>query len=584
MPEFDFIGTYLPESSELTSAQLEDTRLRLTTYLRRQFPETDIRPGTVTGDLFCTEAAFFIAAAEEGMRRFRSDLNLANVANGIIYDCDFVRSFMQNYAALARESVPAFGVIRLIFNQDQDYEIDRRAQYSFRDKAIMELKLAHEGPLYLKRVGVPLDDLSNQLPLVQISPTQYAADIPVIGALNGVEVTAGMSGKTDYAMDCLESITALVDFDPGVESESLASMALRTRTASHSATLANRVGAIEFVRNEFPAVDLVSPILAGDYEAVRTAFNPLGVSLGGMDVHVRSKYGSQVASMQVKLTYYETQEEESADWFVGKVETTSPIFHLRSVTATGSQINLGVRGEDIILFSHSKDQTLAPMILAAHSPVEEYWLAVKMPRTSGGSALLSPTIDTATGDQYLWFTLSYVTDPALPAVYDYLTSEDVAPAASTIHVRGFNLVLFDSLTVVYGRKPGTSVNLAQAKAEILAYFETLGGPESVYADGPVVDAMHYAGASAVHSVLAEGRLLWTAADLVMDDDTTDPTTNVNTAISESYTPQLIAVTSSGNFSPEWREAISGGGTLFQAVGPRNVAYLLESAAVQFSEI
>lgn len=584
MADFDLISTYFPESSELTESQLASARRRLAIYLRRMLPDIDIRPGTPLGDLLVTEAGYFIAAAEEGMRRFRSDLNLANVADGVIYDCDFVQAFLKNFAALSRTDVPASGIIRLVFTADQDYEIDRRARYLFNDNAVFNLKLAHDGPLLLRRVGVPLDERVNQLPLVQISPTQYAADVPVEGTMPGAQVTTGSTGKTDYPLYCLESITALVDFDPGVETESLASMAARTRIASHSATLTTRLGAVNFLMQEFPALKAVSPVMSGDEEAVRAAFNPLGIALGGMDVHVRSRYGATKQQMQVRLIYHETQEGDPADWFVGQVEPTSPLLKLLSVTATGSAVDLGVRGEDVILFSKSKDQTLAPMVLAGHSPAETYWLAVKMPRTIGGAALLSPLIDGGTGDSYLWFTLTYFTDPMIPVVYDYVTSETVAPAGSLVHVRGFNLIDLTALDVEYVRRPGTSVNLTQAQNEIYAYFNTLGGPEAQYADGPVIDSMFYAGAASVRSILAQGKVLWTAADLVMDDATTSPETNVQTAIDESYVPHLIEVTSSANFAPEWREAVSGGGTLFQAIGPRNTAFLVEKSAIGFSEI
>lgn len=579
----DLIATYFPESSELAEEALASARRRLAVYLRRYFPENDIRPGTPMGDMFVSEMGFFIAAAEEAMSRMRSDLTLQNIAAGTVYDCAFVEGWLKNYAALARESVPASGVIRLIFSKDQDYEIDRRAQYLFGSDALFSLRLPHDGPLLLKRVGIPIDGNSNQVPLVQISTTQYAADVWVEGTMPSSVVKTGATGKTDFDIECLDSITALVDFDPGITSDSLAAMAARTRTASHSATLNNRVGAVAFLTHEFPALSAVSPVMSGDEEAMRAAFNPLGIATGGMDIYVRSKYANTLLQQQVKLTYYETQDGDPADWFVGTWTPTSPISKLVSVVPTGTALDLGVRGEDVVLFSRSKNNIKAPMLVSGHSPAEEYWLAVRMPRTTSGTPLLSPLVDGASGTEYLWFTASYVTDPIIPIVYDYVTAPDVAPSGSLVHVRGFNLLDISLMDVEYRRKPGTLVNLKSAQAEIYAYMNSLGGVDAQYSDGPIIDAMYYAGASAVTAIRAQGKLLWTAADYVMDENTTSPITSVETALAESYAPHLIEVTNSAGFIPTWREAVSGGGTLFQAVGRRNVAYLVPQNAIQFSE-
>ena len=102
MADFDFVSTYFPKPGELSAADLQSMRDRLNTFGRIAFPDIDMRPDSVFGAYALTPLACFLAGLEEAMRRFRSDLQLGNVADGIIYDCDFVTAFLQNWAPLER--------------------------------------------------------------------------------------------------------------------------------------------------------------------------------------------------------------------------------------------------------------------------------------------------------------------------------------------------------------------------------------------------------------------------------------------------------------------------------------------------
>jgi hypothetical protein len=582
----DLISNYFPARSELSSEQIQAARLRVVNYMRRERADLDMRPNTPFGDLYLTPAAEYLAALEVAVERFQSDLDMEKVASGVIWNCDFVERFLQAFAAVPLASLPATGLVRLTFTKDQEYEIDQSIRFSFISETTSQfsLRLAHDGPLLLKPVAAPLDSRQNQFNLVQIGVDSYAVDVPVTGSMS-VPVTAGLSGRSSVVVECLSAITALIDFDDGVPEDSLSKIAERTREAFHAMTLSSRNGALSWIMRQFPDVYAVSPVLAGDDEMVRDAFNPLGIHTGGMDIHVRSKHAHMLITQRVPIPFYDEQGGDPNDVFVAKVDFLHPPHRIESITWAGNAaIDLGARGTEIRVFSRSARPDVAPGLLCAFSPLEELYVSVKMPRTSGNLPLITTSID-ALGQQFAYFDITYVTDPLLTTVYDHVTSEDVQPTGSRIHVRGFNLVSFSTLTIRYTRRQGTTVNLTKAREEIVQFMTSRGGPAFPYSDGPIVDSMYYAGVQQVLAIESDAKVLWTPADIFLLDGATLPTDNVEDAATEGHLPQNIFIPSSSAFQPAWADPNLGGAeSLYAKIGERNTAFLMLEDAIIFKEV
>lgn len=586
MSNLDFIKNYFPARADISASDIQSARLRIVNYLRRERPTLDMRPNTPFGDLWITPAAEYLAALEIAVARMQSDLDLEQVAKGNIYNCDFVERFLKNFAAIPLASLPATGVVRLLFSKDQEYELDQSLRFSFIEDNISQfsMRLPHAGPLLLRPVAAPIDSRYNQYNLVQVGVDSFGVDIPVTGFMTE-PVTAGLSGRSSQVVTCLESITAVIDFDDGIPEDNLSKIAERTREAFHAMTLSSRNGTLNFIMQQFPDVYSVSPVLAGDDEMVRDAFNPLGLHVGGMDVYVRSKHALLEVTQRVKIPYYDVQEGDANDVFVAKVDFLHPPHRIESITwAENPSINLGNRGSDIRIFSRSAEPTVAPGLLCAFSPLEELYVSIKMPRTAGNLPLISNSFD-ATDQAYAYFDITYITDPLLVPVYDHVTAEDVRPTGSRVHVRGFNLISFTSLIINYRRRAGTTINLTAAKAEIAAFMASRGGPAFPYSDAPIIDSMFYAGAFQTVSIESNAKVLWTPADICLLDDATLPTVNVETAASEGLLPQDIAIMSSSDFSPVWADPNLGGPeSLFAKIGNRNTAFLLLEDAITFREV
>ena len=128
--EFDF-DTYGPLFDEIPNEKFLEVRERIEAFYRQNFPDVDTRPDSAVGDLVVTPAAFHRAYEEIALGRFMSDLDLANVAEGVIWNCPFVTEYLKNFATVDRANLRSTGIVRLVFDTDQDRIMDRRTRFNF---------------------------------------------------------------------------------------------------------------------------------------------------------------------------------------------------------------------------------------------------------------------------------------------------------------------------------------------------------------------------------------------------------------------------------------------------------------------
>ena len=229
----DFLNIYMPSSVELTQEELYDTRSRLEQYCLSAFPDVETNPNTVLGDLLVTPQSYTLTAIEKAITRFASDLDLGNVANGVIYNCDFVREWLKNFATDISASLRPSGVVRLVFNTNKQYVLDRGTQFSIND-VIFSIYLPNIGDFTIYRPGETVPPGVNGTTLKDTGSGGYFADVPVVGAVaenpEEINIPAGTSVLLSVVIPELAEASALDDFDPGSETISLPDLAKRART------------------------------------------------------------------------------------------------------------------------------------------------------------------------------------------------------------------------------------------------------------------------------------------------------------------------------------------------------------------
>lgn len=575
--------TYMPAFSEVDEATYQDLRKKAEAWLLAGQPDLDTRPDSTFGDLFLNPASRLMAACEIAIARLRSDMDTEQIAKGVIYDCDWVERFLRAFGVYPRDGIQASGVARFVFCCDQAFELDRglRLQFGNSEDTIFELRLSEEGKANVLPVGSSPQAGRNDFVLRQLAVDLFAVDIPVLGAMPSDPVLDGSDAKVDRTIADLGSVTALGDFQQGFEDLTLEGLAAKTQQTIHSASLSHRGAARNFILQEFPAARAASPIVAGDSEMLRDTLNPLGFNTGAMDLHVKSQQYAYTDSQILRLDYYEEQDAVAVDRFIGKLDLLNPAIVIESIVAVEDEDVVLLDGTEAsaVIFSKSTDQDNFPLLSAAYSEREELWAAIAMPRDpSTGDRLLQTSTD-ATGE-YALFEVTYRIDPLLRPISQFLNASDNRPWSLQNHVRGFVPIVISSLQIHYTKKPGVNVTLDTARDEIYDYFYGLGHPER-FSEGPVADAMLYAGAASSRIEL-QGKIEFSAAGRVMKDGASDPDADYADTLSNSVLIPTLTITGASGLRPSWVDPHLGeADQTFAVIGNRNVSYFLDKANITF---
>lgn len=579
MSDLNFISTYMPSFAEIPAEEVSDTRERLVNYIRQGFPEMDISPNTVVGDLVVTPMSFTVSALETGLDRFMSDLNLANVADDVIYNCDFVEAYLHNFNVTPAAQLQPSGVVRLVFSQNKDYYLDRSIRFSFNDAVFSVYYTQADKPFRIHKVGVHTAAGEDGATLKDSGSDAYFADIPVVGVTGEVNVPASTSGLINSLVyPELGAITALTDFDPGAVTRTIPQMAADTRKTIYAASLNTRNGAVQYITTTCPFVDGVYAITTGDSEMLR-AYDPDNalVKKNCLDLYVRSKSYAFEEEQPIKLLLKE--RDNGTVYFEGAFDYVGQPYHITSVTHPN--VELADIPHSIIARATADAPADVPLI--SYTAHELTTLRVEYGRyvLNGDIRTFKPnarlenldgsiSIDTH-GQRYAVFSVRYKTDPMLHAVANTVTSADNRPVNMTVMARGFIPVIISKYEVKYVKRPGVQVLLDEARDRISEYLTGLGVPD-VYSDGPVNKIMDEAGVKYVKGINVNARVQWSIADKMVKRDSGEeldikkgPYINTSADLRVSYKDQSELPSQ-------------------YACSVRNVRYYLLDGAVTFSEV
>lgn len=516
----DFTELYMPAAAELTQEELYDTRTRLEAYCLSVAPDVETNPNTVVGDLIITPQSYVLAAMEKGLDRLMSDLDLTNVAAGNVNNCEFVAQWLNNFAVDPSERLRASGVVRMTFTENKEYVLDRSTRFISGD-SIYSIYLPNKGEYTIYRPNSEMPEGINGTVMKDTGTGTYFADVVVIGETTGVDteaeegtetetqaITTGGAFELSVTIPELESCAALIDFDPGSETISIPDLARRAQVTLHSASLNTRNGAIQYINTICPFVDGVYATHNGDREMLRDYDNPLGISMGCLDLYVRSK-GYNFTETQQLLLYY----NESTRAFEGDFPYVGQPYHMESVTnANVDAVNL--KYDLTSTFAPINEHDMYPGARAAYTSKEKMTISIPDVTDERGDSKFSPSID-LNGKRYAIFTLTYQTDPMLQAIAQTVENEDYAPVNTSVLVRGFIPVIIERYEVEYVRDPGIVPDLDTARTKIKEYMGNLGAP-NVYSDAEIAHIMRDCGAKYTKGVNVYARVQWVLGNKVQN--------------------------------------------------------------------
>lgn len=119
-----------------------------------------------------------------------SDLCLENVADGTVYNCDFVIHYIKNLGVPANMNYPSTGVVRITFSEDKDYLLDRSTQFKIGD-TIYKIYLPNPRQFICFKTDSVIDRPGiNGSRLKALGDGTWYCDVPVIGNNGEVNITA----------------------------------------------------------------------------------------------------------------------------------------------------------------------------------------------------------------------------------------------------------------------------------------------------------------------------------------------------------------------------------------------------------
>lgn len=498
--DINFLDTYTPSTIELSTSDVLSTRNQLAQYTRISFPDVANAPGSVIGDLIVTPQSYILTALEKGLERVLSDITLENVANGVVYNCDFVGSYLKNFGIDQAKYLPSSGVIRLIFSQDKQYELDRSTQFRVSNQ-IYSIYLPNDGNFYCVPSTETLAEGLNGCILKDTGSGSWFADVPVVGYVGESSISANSSGEISQYIEELDGITTLMPFSSGVLSDSIENLAKKTQTTSFSASLNTRYGAVQYINATCPFIQSTYALKDGDKELIRTYKNQYGIASGCMDIFVRSNSYEFTEKQQVKLVL-----DSATGWLEGDWHYVGQPYHLESITHPSINVK-DIEDREIISTS---DTSLGLGALACYTRHEKLKIRLKNVFQSTDFQL-----DSATGQKYLYVTVTYQTDPLFDAIAQTVDNKDYAPINVNIMTRGFIPVIISQFDVIYTKLPGVLPDLQAAKDKIKIYLGNVGAPNQ-FSIAEIADIMRQAGVNYVKGVDVTAKIQWSLGDKVQN--------------------------------------------------------------------
>lgn len=593
---------YYPNLDELSQQQLDSARAFVVQKLREKFADVDLSPGTVTGDQVVAPLSEFIAAADLAFSRFMSDLDLGNVADGVIYSCPFVEGFLGNFSVYDDSNLQSIGIVRLTFSSDESVLFARNITFRFGDSAEFKIRFGSEHGEFFEVLPststAPIRD--DKVVRVQTSDTTWAVDIPVTGTMPD-SVTAGTVGTINKIFPTLAGIVAVTDFIRGATPTSLPELARMARRIYHSMSANSRYGIRSTVYHHWPETAMVSPIMPNDLEMQRgAAGTALGLPDTAVDIYFRSSRDLLPQTQTVLLRCTTTASQNGTPGnirFRGKLPLLHSPSKIISVKPVGVTDPTAV--SNVAIYSRPTSMNI-PYGLHFGTRYEEFYADIT-PKLTGGVPIIPLSAvyaDTSVDYYYAAFEVEYETDPLFKAVAAHLESPDQTAAGVSTVVHSGPLVDIDTMTIYYHRRPGVKMLLNPALEKIVEYAKKAGYPE-VFTPAAIHDIMKVAGASMVASISVVGNIEATPSDRWFAYDESfsiegsiDADWYLNSY--ESRPAALVATTVVGSLSDMSPEFVSidmipnGADTshrgLTSVMTKRTVRYRIEPTGINFVEL
>lgn len=291
---------YLPYPINLDVSLIREARSRLAAYIKDQWADLDVSPRSPFGDLVLTPAAYMEAAYSAALTNFFSDLNLTNLAGGLVYNEDVADAFLTTLGASAYAEIPAFGVVKMRFTDNKAYEL--AAPLKFQVNSVTLTGIDNGGETGTIRIG-QVKDARNIYVLTPDTDGGYSIYVPVSAPAATRLLATSTVAYVGSPPSELVGLSLAADMSPGIIEETIAQRARRARERFATAGFSTRANLVSYLSTAYPQVSRFAAFQTGDREITRRRTNLLGIVTPETDVYLRSGVRFSTYSDYVKVKY-----------------------------------------------------------------------------------------------------------------------------------------------------------------------------------------------------------------------------------------------------------------------------------------
>jgi len=454
--------------SDINQDDFDSAEAIIVALTRTEYPNLDLRRGTVLRDLLVRPAAAYTALDEKRMDELRAKQSLISLQeNEATVDPDDVNAILSNFNMTRNVGSMATGEIRVRINDALTYTLAKGFQFTTLDGQLYELTQTYT---------IKPDADAGQIEVEASNDGSYYFFI-----LPATAVEAGAEYNLEQAT-ALEPIGSLYGFIAGdvysafvggVDDETISEIITRLPVAISNRSLTNRTSIEAKLRDAFEndtfQIQAISVQGMGDEAQLRDKHNPMGFTVGSrVDVYSRNFVTPNVVTLQktgtliAPNTYQITITAADAPGYyairsISEVEAVvSPALDFGSLPVAGSYAFVEVRAASGIADTYHDIDPDNSMIETAYSVFQAATVTITgVPQTTATRA----------------FKVELYVTPGLTDMQDYVDLTAVRNLEADILIRQPLMCMVGLETTLYysERNP---VDVPAMKSDIVNYINT----------------------------------------------------------------------------------------------------------------
>ena len=454
--------------SDINQDDFDSAEAIIVALTRTEYPNLDLRRGTVLRDLLVRPAAAYTALDEKRMDELRAKQSLISLQeNEATVDPDDVNAILSNFNMTRNVGSMATGEIRVRINDALTYTLAKGFRFTTLDGQLYELTQTYT---------IKPDADAGQIEVEASNDGSYYFFI-----LPATAVEAGAEYNLEQAT-ALEPIGSLYGFIAGdvysafvggVDDETISEIITRLPVAISNRSLTNRTSIEAKLRDAFEndtfQIQAISVQGMGDEAQLRDKHNPMGFTVGSrVDVYSRNFVTPNVVTLQktgtliAPNTYQITITAADAPGYyairsISEVEAVvSPALDFGSLPVAGSYAFVEVRAASGIADTYHDIDPDNSMIETAYSVFQAATVTITgVPQTTATRA----------------FKVELYVTPGLTDMQDYVDLTAVRNLEADILIRQPLMCMVGLETTLYysERNP---VDVPAMKSDIVNYINT----------------------------------------------------------------------------------------------------------------